>query len=276
MNLHRWTQAKKNRKRWTMLTAYDAPTAELLASQGIDLLLVGDSVGMVLLGYDSTVPVTMDEMIHHSKAVRRGAPKAFVIGDMPWNAVRHGVSRALEAARRFIREGGCDAVKVEWGPHALELTRRLVKEGIPVMGHLGLTPQTAAKNGGFKVRARSAADAALLFGRAKEWESFGAFSVLLECVPVNVARAVTKDLKIPVIGIGAGPYCDGQVLVFQDVVGLFRKFKPKFVKNYAAGDALFQKAVSRYVSDVRKGVFPSQKHSFHMDPDQAKRFQEIL
>jgi 3-methyl-2-oxobutanoate hydroxymethyltransferase len=276
MNLRYWTQSKKNRKRWTMLTAYDAMTAELLASEGIDLLLVGDSVGMVLLGYESTVPVTMDEMIHHAKAVRRGAPKAFVIGDMPWKAVRHGVPEAYKAARRFIREGGCDAVKVEWGPKAFEITRRLVKAKIPVMGHLGLTPQTASRSGGFKVQARSASDAARLYRRAKEWESLGVFSILLECVPVNVAKAVTSHLRIPVMGIGAGPDCDGQVLVFQDVVGLFRKFKPKFVKNYADAHALFRTAVSRYAEDVRKGAFPSQKHSFHMDRGEIMRFERLI
>ena len=276
MNPQSWIKAKKKHKRWTMLTAYDAPTAELLASTGIDLILVGDSVGMVLLGYKSTVPVTMDEMLHHAKAVRRGAPDAFVIGDMPWNSVRHGAREALRAARRFVEEGGCDAVKVEWGPHAFEITRRLVGAGVPVMGHLGLTPQTASKSGGFKVRARSANDAARLLSRARAWESLGAFSMVLECVPTNVAQAVTKHLKIPVIGIGAGPYCDGQVLVFQDVVGLFRKFKPKFVKRYAEADRIFRSAVSRYAADVRKGVFPSQAHSFHMAKDERTRFAEAL
>ena len=258
-----------------MLTAYDARTAEILESQGIDLILVGDSVGMVLLGYDSTLPVTMDQMIHHAQAVRRGAPKSFVIGDMPWEAVRHGVPKAVRSARRFIREGLCDAVKAEWRKDSLELTRRLVKAGIPVMGHLGLTPQSATQAGGFKVRARKAEDAALLLQRAKAWESLGAFAIVLECVPANVARAVTKNLKIPVIGIGAGPYCDGQVLVFQDVVGLFNKFKPRFVKNYVQADALFRKAVSRYAADVRRGSFPTGAHSFRMDEGEARRFKEV-
>jgi 3-methyl-2-oxobutanoate hydroxymethyltransferase len=276
MNLRYWIQAKKRGKRWTMLTAYDAPTAEILVSQGIDLILVGDSVGMVLLGYDSTRPVTLEEMIHHAKAVRRGAPKAFVIGDMPWKAVRYGASKAFRAARRFIREGLCDAVKVEWGPCALELTRRLVKANIPVMGHLGLTPQRAQKDGPFKVQARSAQDAVLLYRRAKLWESLGAFSILLECVPTNVAQAVTKNLKIPVIGIGAGPHCDGQVLVFHDVVGLFTKYKPKFVKNYAQADVLFRRAVSRYASDVLARTFPARAHSFHMDKDELARFKEAV
>mgnify|MGYP001571762809 CR=1 FL=1 len=262
MNPQSWIKAKKKHKRWTMLTAYDAPTAELLASTGIDLILVGDSVGMVLLGYKSTVPVTMDEMLHHAKAVRRGAPDAFVIGDMPWNSVRHGAREALRAARRFVEEGGCDAVKVEWGPHAFEITRRLVGAGVPVMGHLGLTPQTASKSGGFKVRARSANDAARLLNRAKAWESLGAFSMVLECVPTNVAQAVTKHLKIPVIGIGAGPYCDGQVLVFQDVVGLFRKFKPKFVKQYLNLRPLVIEALKKFSKEVKEENFPANENTY--------------
>ncbi len=269
-------KAKKKGRLLTMLTAYDAPTAEILASAGIDMILVGDSVGMVLLGYPSTTQVTMDEMIHHAKAVHRGAPEAFIIGDMPYEAVNQGVSKALKSAQRFISEAGCAAVKIEWSDSCLEITRALLKNKIPVMGHLGLTPQTAQKNGGFRVQAKSAEDAFTLLKRAQEWESLGIFSLLLECVPVNVASKVTKKLKIPVMGIGAGADCDGQVLVFHDIVGLFNKFQPKFVKRYANASVLLRKAVDRYASEVRRGAFPSNAQSFHMDKEEARAFNRRL
>ena len=259
-----------------MLTAYDAPTAELVASCGVDILLVGDSVSMVLLGYDSTLPVTMDEMIHHAKAVRRGAPKAFVLGDMPYEAVRYGAQAALRAARRFMNEAGCDAVKVEWRKDAPEIIRRIVRDNIPVMGHLGLTPQLAEGRGGFKVHAKVAKEAAALLDQAKLLEKLGAFGVLLECVPLNVAQAVTETLKIPTIGIGAGPHCDGQVLVYYDLIGAFRKFRPKFVKPYVDTYGLMTKAVTSYVRDVKAGRFPTDKHSYHMDKDEEARFKELI
>ena len=260
-----------------MLTAYDAPTAELVHSCGVDMLLVGDSVGMVLLGYDSTLPVTMDEMLHHAKAVRRGAPKAFVIGDMPYESVGHGAAKALSAARRFVKEAGCDAVKVEWRKDAPQIVRLIARAGIPVMGHLGLTPQNAAKKGGpFKVHARLAEDAAALVSHAKLLEKLGAFGVLLECVPRNVAGTVTGLLNIPTIGIGAGPDCDGQVLVYYDLIGAFRKFRPKFVKPYVDTHSLMARAVTRYVSDVKAGRFPADSHSFHMKPEEEKRFKDLV
>jgi 3-methyl-2-oxobutanoate hydroxymethyltransferase len=276
MKLQNWVRSKKKRKRWTMLTAYDAPTAQILVETGVDILLVGDSVGMVLLGYDSTLPVTMGEMLHHAKAVRRGAPKAFVIGDMPYDAVRRGPQKALEAARRFMKEGRCDAVKVEWRRDAVEIVTKLVKAGIPVMGHLGLVPQEAAKKGGFKVQATRAEDAAAVCRQAALLEKLGAFGVLLECVPENVSREITKRLRIPTFGIGAGRHCDGQVLVFQDVVGAFRKFRPKFVKTFADTDAAMRKASASFVSEVKSGRFPREKHSFHMQPAEKERFKDLL
>ena len=276
MNIRRWIQAKKKHKRWAMLTAYDAPTAEILDSCGIDLLLVGDSVGMVLLGYPSTLPVTMDEMIHHAKAVRRGAPKAFVIGDMPYEAVGSGPGKALAAARRFVQEARCDAVKVEWRKDAPRIISKILSAGIPVMAHLGLTPQDAGKKGGFKVRAREAREAAEVLRQARLVEKLGVFSVLLECVPKNVARTVTKTLRVPTFGIGAGASCDGQVLVFHDLIGAFSKFRPKFVKAYANIHLVVRAAVRRYVRDVKSGRFPSDRHSFHMDAVEKARFEEAL
>lgn len=256
-----------------MLTAYDAPTAQLLAEAGVDYLLVGDSVGMVLLGYSSTKPVTMEEMLHHAKAVRRGAPKAFVIGDMPYEGVRYGVKKAVLNARRFLREAGCDAVKLEWRKDAPEIVKALVRAKIPAMGHLGLLPQSAST---FKVQAKLAKEAVVLYRHAKLLEKLGAFGVLLECVPENVSKAVTKALKIPTFGIGAGPHCDGQVLVIADVVGAFRKFRPKFVKRYGNADALTRGAVKRYVADVRSRRFPADRHSFHMDAAEQKRFEALI
>jgi 3-methyl-2-oxobutanoate hydroxymethyltransferase len=276
MNVRRILQAKKNRRRLAMLTAYDAPTAGILHACGVDITLVGDSVGMVLLGYASTRPVTMDEMIHHAKAVRRGAPKAFVIGDMPYEAVRRGPGRALQAAKRFRREARCDAVKVEWRADALEIIERILRARIPVMAHLGLTPQDASKTGGFKVRATAAEEAAKVLRQAKLVERAGVFGVLLECVPKNVAEAVTRALKVPTFGIGAGPSCDGQVLVFQDLVGAFSKFRPKFVKAYGNADAMMRAAVTRYVRDVRSGRFPAERHSFHMTPRERARFRGLI
>ena len=255
-----------------MITAYDAPTAALLEAEGVDVILVGDSVGMVLLGYDSTVPVTMDEMIHHAKAARRGAKKAFLMGDLPLKGVQKGPRQTLESARRFVRDAGCQAVKLEWNARCLESTRLLVKNRIPIMGHVGLTPQSASRDGGFKVRAQEAEQAKELLQKALAFEKAGAFAVLLECVPTPVAQAVTKRLKVPTFGIGAGPHCNGQVLVFQDVVGSFKKFRPRFVKAYADADSVMRKAVSRFVRDVRTGRFPQKKHSFGMKKEERAAF----
>ena len=274
MNAYDFVLAKKKHRKLVMLTAYDAPTAELLEAQGVDIILVGDSVGMVLLGYDSTVPVTMDEMIHHAKAVRRGAGKSFVVGDLPLKGVEKGPEHALRSARRFVQEGGCQAVKLEWNQRCLKTTRLLLRNEIPVMGHIGLTPQTAAKEGGFRVRGREAEKAVMLLKNATALEEAGAFALLLECVPSPVAKAITERVKIPVFGIGAGPHCDGQVLVFHDVVGVFKKFKPRFVRSYADVHAVMQKAVTRFIKDVRAGRFPQKKHSFGMNAAEETKFRE--
>lgn len=267
---------KRPHKKWAMLTAYDAPTAELLEKAGIDLILVGDSVGMVLLGYASTVEVTMDQMIHHAKAVRRGAGNTFIIGDMPLKGVEKGPRQALESAKRFVGEARLDAVKLEWRKDCLRTTDLLVRHRIPVMGHIGLTPQSAGRTGGFKVRGQSAAEAFKLVKMAGQFQDHGVFSLLLECVPHPVAGRITEESRVPTIGIGAGPHCDGQVLVFQDLVGLFEKFTPRFVKRYVQSGLLMKKAVARYIGEVRRGRFPSRRHSFGMKTDELARFRRLF
>ncbi len=262
----------KNRRKTVMVTAYDAVTSGLLERAGVDMILVGDSLGMVVLGYDSTLPVTIDEMVHHAKAVRRGAPRSFIIGDLPYQSVQKGASHALKAAKRFCVEGKVDAVKVEWRRDAIEITRKLVKAGIPVMGHVGLTPQSAHREGGYGVRGKAASAALAIYAQAKAFEKAGAFAVLFECIPDKIAAYITKNLKVPTIGIGAGVSCDGQVLVFHDLVGLFDRFRPKFVRAYVETSRVMEKAVKSFSSDVRRRRFPTNTHSFKMAPAEWQLF----
>ena len=250
-------------KRIAMLTAYDASMARLLASSGgIDILLVGDSLGMVMLGYDSTVPVTMEEMVHHAKAVRRGAPEAFVVGDMPFGSYQGGEVEALHNALRLMKEAGCDAVKLEGGLGVCPVVRFLVEAGVPVMAHIGLTPQTAGQLGGYKLQGKGLEDARRLLAEAKGLEEAGAFAVVLECIPSGLAEVITEKLTMSTIGIGAGPHCDGQVLVINDLLGMFEKFLPKFVKKYCDLAPLIKEGVVGYASEVRSGAFPAQEQSF--------------
>lgn len=265
------TRAKKAGKKLVMLTAYDAPTAELVEEAGVDFILVGDSLGMVVLGYESTAPVTMDEMIHHAKAVRRGAKKSVVIGDLPLKGVEKGPRQALESARRFMEEAGCNGVKLEWGPHAAKSIDLLREHGIPVMAHLGLTPQTATD---YKARGKTASDAFQLYQRALAVEKQGVFSILLECVPYRLAQELTKALKVPTIGIGAGPYCDGQVLVIQDMLGIYRRLAPRHIKRYAHLDVAIKKAVLHYASEVRTGKFPKISQGFEINETEWAEFQK--
>lgn len=274
MEINELIRAKKSGKKWALLTAYDAPTAETLEKNGIDWVLVGDSLGMVVLGYPTTTVVTMDEMLHHTRAVRRGAPNSFIIGDMPLLAVNHGTQGALKAAREFCK-AGANAVKVEWREDAPGIARALVRARIPVMGHVGLTPQTAGAKG-FKMRGADAREAVRILARALSFEKEGAFAVLLECVPAPVARAATRRLKVPTIGIGAGAGCDGQILVFHDLVGWFSRFRPRFVKRYVQAERVFGRAVQRYAADVRGGRFPGAKQSFKMENDELKEFSRWL
>ena len=245
----------------SMLTAYDYPSAKTVEAAGVDTILVGDSLGMVVLGYDSTVPVTMDEMLHHMKAVRRGAPQTFVIADMPFMSYA-SLELAMLNAGRLIKEGGADAVKLEGGIYAAPLVQGLTRAGIPVVGHIGLTPQTASQLGGFKVQGRDLDSAVQLVNDAKSLEQAGAFLLVLEAMPRQVAEKITISLKIPTIGIGAGLDCDGQVLVYHDILGLFERFKPKFVKQYAQlGQDIIQ-AIQSFHKDVKECCFPAEEHTF--------------
>ena len=255
----------------TMMTAYDYPTARLVDEAGIDTVLVGDSLGMVVLGYDSTVPVTMDEMIHHCKAVTRGTKGAFVIGDMPFMSYQVNVEKAIDNAGRFLKESGCDCVKLEGGSEMAEVVRCIVKAGIPVCAHIGLTPQTATMLSGFKVQGKDAEGARILMESAKELEEAGAIMIVMECIPDLLAAKITQELKMPTIGIGAGKECDGQVLVYHDLVGLFDRFTPKFVKRYIDLSSEIKDALVQFKTDVEKGTFPGPEHTFVMKEEEAEK-----
>lgn len=246
----------------SMLTAYDASMAQMIASCGTDILLVGDSVGNVMLGYGSTVPVTMDEMLHHCKAVRRGAPDAFVLGDMPYGSYQTGIRDAVMNGIRFLKEAGCDAVKLEGGLSVCPVVEALVNAGVPVMAHIGLTPQTASQIGGYKVQGKGLEEGRRLLEEARGHELAGAFGVLMECVPEGLAKVVTETLVVPTIGIGAGRYCDGQVLVSNDMLGMFEKFVPKFVKKYGELAPLIKEGVKKYNEEVKAGSYPTAEHTF--------------
>ncbi|MZP30168.1 3-methyl-2-oxobutanoate hydroxymethyltransferase [Heliobacterium undosum] len=260
-------EMKKQGKRLRMITAYDYPFARLVDESEIEIILVGDSLGMVVLGYDSTVPVTLDEMIHHSKPVVRGAPNTLIVADMPFGTYNVSKEDAIRNANRMLKESGIEAVKVEGGTRMAPTVRALVDAGIPVMGHIGLTPQTAAQLGGFKVQGKTEDAAQQLLEDALALEAAGAFSIVIECVPVGLARTITTSLSIPTIGIGAGPYCDGQVLVIQDLLGIYDRFVPKFVKQYAQTGPAIRAALGDYAREVADGVFPGPEHSFGMDDE---------
>src|ERR1700678_777467 len=253
----------ETRKKITCLTAYDYPTARLLDEAGVEVLLVGDSLGMVVLGYDSTLPVTLDEMLHHVRAVRRGTKRALLVADMPYGSFHVSIDESIRNAMRLVKEGGAEAVKIEGGERRIELIARLVEAEIPVMGHVGLTPQSLNALGGFHVQGKSADAARQLERDARAVESAGAFSVVLESVPRDLAARITEKLRIPTIGIGAGPECDGQVLVIHDLLGLTQGHKPKFARQYVDLSSEISRAVASYCHDVRSGDFPSDAESFH-------------
>jgi 3-methyl-2-oxobutanoate hydroxymethyltransferase len=258
-------EMKQKGKKIPMLTAYDYATAKLIDGIGIPLILVGDSLGMVVLGYESTIPVTMDEMLHHTKAVVRGTEQALIIGDMPFMTYHASVSEALHNAARFIQEGGAQAVKLEGGETMAETVRRIVECGIPVMGHIGLTPQSVHQLGGFKVQGKTQETAIRLVKDACALEEAGVFSIVLEAVPTPLAKMITKKVGVPTIGIGAGPFCDGQVQVVSDLLGLFTDFVPKHAKQYARLSDIIKQAVGDYISEVQAGTFPTDKQSYTMD-----------
>jgi len=264
--------AKKEKKeKIVALTAYDFPIAKILDQAGIDLILVGDSLGMVVLGYENTIPVTMEDMIHHTKPVARAAKTALVIADMPYFSFHLSIEESVRNASRFLKEGGAKGVKIEGASKKrLKLTRALVEAEIPVMGHVGLTPQSIHHLGQFKVRGGETEDAKKIMIDAQNLEKAGAFSVILECVPLELARVITEKLKIPTIGIGAGPYCDGQILVFHDLVGYSNEYLPKFVKRYASLHEVISQAVRKYIDEVRLGDFPDDSHSYHLKQENRK------
>jgi 3-methyl-2-oxobutanoate hydroxymethyltransferase len=253
---------KDEGRRFAMLTAYDFLSAQVLDDAGIPILLVGDSLGMVVLGYLTTLPVTLDEMIHHAKAVARGSRQALLVGDMPFMSYHASIEQAITSAGRFLQEAGMHAVKLEGGGRIVEIVQRLTSLGIPVMGHLGLTPQFVHQMGGFKVQGKTDAQAARILADAKELEQAGAFSIVLEGVPNSVADRVTRALHIPTIGIGAGPGTDGQVLVLHDMLGLTTGKAPKFVKRYAHLAEEIGKAAQQFATEVGAGSFPGPEHSY--------------
>jgi 3-methyl-2-oxobutanoate hydroxymethyltransferase len=258
-------EMKQKKEKIPMLTAYDYVTAKMVDEAGVPLILVGDSLGMVMLGYESTIPVTMQEMIHHTKAVVRGTRKALVVGDMPFMTYHINVSDALHNAARFIQEAGAQAVKLEGGEVVAETVRRIVGCGIPVMGHIGLTPQAIHQLGGFKVRGRGLEEARTLLNDARILEEAGAFAIVLECTPAPLSKLITQRLSIPTIGIGAGLDCDGQVQVISDLLGLYTEFVPKHAKQYARLAGEIKTAVSTYVSEVKSHDFPTAEQSYTMD-----------
>jgi 3-methyl-2-oxobutanoate hydroxymethyltransferase len=264
-------QMKKNGEKIVMLTAYDYPSGRLAEQAGIDVILVGDSLGMVVLGYDSTVPVTMADMIHHSRAARRGARDTFMLTDMPYLTYQISTAQAMENAARLVQEGGCEGVKIEGGEEVTPQVRALVSAGIPVCGHIGLTPQSATALSGYKVQGRTAEAAKKLLHDALALEEAGAFMIVLECIPAQVAEMISKRLSIPTIGIGGGAACDGQVLVFHDTLGLFERFVPKFVKQFETLGVKAKDALALYADEVRSGAFPGATHSFSMNEEQLQK-----
>jgi 3-methyl-2-oxobutanoate hydroxymethyltransferase len=252
-----------NKKKITCLTAYDYPTARLMDKAGVDVVLVGDSVAMVVLGYESTLPLTMEESLHHTKAVRRGVQRALVVADMPFGTYQGDVNEALKNAVRFVKEAGAEAVKVEGGERRLEVIARLTEAEIPVMGHVGLTPQSVNAMGGYRVQGKTAGGAEQLLRDARAVEAAGAFSIVLEGIPRELAAEITKSVRIPTIGIGAGPDCDGQILVLHDLLGLTFQEPPKFARRYANVGEVISQAVREYCADVQGGSFPSDAESYH-------------
>lgn len=254
--------AKQKNERLTMLTAYDYSTAKLIDASGIDSVLVGDSLGMVMLGYEDTLSVTMEDMIHHTKAVARGVKDALVVSDLPFMSYQTSVYDAVSNAGRLIKEGRAQAVKLEGGIEVCPQIKAIVEASIPVMAHLGLTPQSVNAFGGFKVQGKDEEAARSLIEQAKAVEAAGAFAVVLECIPAKLAELITNSISIPTIGIGAGNGCDGQVLVYQDMLGLYSDFTPKFVKRYAEIGPQMQTAIEDYITEVKSGAFPASEHTF--------------
>lgn len=260
--INSFAQSKIDNKKISMLTAYDFAMARLLDEAGVDCLLVGDSLGMVMLGYENTLKVTMDDMVHHCKAVARGAKHAMVVGDMPFLSYYTSIEEGVKNAGRLIQQGGVHAVKLEGGSHVIEMVKAITRAQIPVMGHLGLKPQSVNMYGGYTVQGRDKEKAEQIISDAILLEESGVFSIVLECVPAKLAKQITEKLSIPTIGIGAGKYCDGQVLVAQDMMGIYTEFNQKFVKRYAEIGSSIIDAVTAFKADIENGLFPLDEHSF--------------
>ncbi|MEM1658498.1 MAG: 3-methyl-2-oxobutanoate hydroxymethyltransferase [Candidatus Jordarchaeales archaeon] len=266
---------KEEGRKITMLTAYDYPTALILDEAGVDVILVGDSLGNVILGYPNTIPVTMDDMVRHCAAVSRGVKRALVVGDMPFMSYATP-ELAIKNAGRLMQEGGVEAVKLEGGREMASIVKLLVDNGIPVMGHIGLTPQSIHKFGGYKVQGRTAEAAKKLIEDAKILEKAGVFSIVLECIPWKVAKIITESVSVPTIGIGAGVHCDGQVLVTHDLLGFFEGFRPKFVKQYCNIKRFIMDAVEKYISEVRSGAYPTIEHSYELPKEEEEKLLREL
>ncbi|HCZ06428.1 MAG TPA: 3-methyl-2-oxobutanoate hydroxymethyltransferase [Thermotogae bacterium] len=263
MNIHRIMESKGKQK-LVMVTAYDYPSARIAQDAGVDMILVGDSLGNAVLGYENTIPVTMDEMIIHTRAVRKGADKTFIIGDMPFMSYQTSIEDAIRNAGRFMKEAGTNAVKLEGGEEVAEIVYKLVRFGVPVMGHIGFTPQSVHELGGYRVQGKDEASKRRLIEGAKALEEAGAFAIVLEMVVSEVAKEITESISIPTIGIGSGPHCDGQVLVWHDLLGMNPDFRPRFAKAYVNLYEISRKALEEYKDEVRRGIFPSAEHSFTM------------
>jgi len=276
VTVYRLWEMKRSGQKISMITAYDYPTGVWAERAAIDILLVGDSMAMTVLGYPNTLPATMEELVAHSQAVNRGNSTSFVLGDMPYMSYQPAVEMAVQNAGRFMSEGGCDGIKLEGGIAMADRVEAIVNAGIPVMGHLGLTPQSASMLGGFKAQGKDALIAKTIIDDARVLEEAGAFSILLEAVPSKVSKLVTERAGIPIIGIGAGPDCDGQILIFHDMFGLYPAFTPKFAKQYADVGKTIVEGLQRYADEVREGVFPEPKHSFTISDEQYEDLLAML
>ena len=274
--VHDFSQMKKEGKKITFLTSYDFPTARFAEAAGLDMLLVGDSLGMCVYGYEGTVPVVMDQMIYHAEAVRRGAPGTFVIGDMPFMSYQVSTEKAVENAGRFLKESGCDAIKLEGGRRVAHVIRAIVDAGIVVMGHIGLTPQSSGQLGGHKAQGRTAEQAMLVVQDALAVQEAGAHMILLEAIPPEVGEYIARTLAIPVLSIGAGPGCDGQLLIVSDLIGQFQAFTPKFVKRYCDVATMVTDAMKCYCDDVRGGAFPEEGHCYRMLEGEEEKFRALV
>jgi len=269
-------QMKERGEKITYLTSYDFCTARIAEQAGLEMLLVGDSLGNVMYGYEGTIPVTMNQMILHSQAVRKGAPNTFVIGDMPFLSYQKSVEDAIENAARFYKEAGVDAIKLEGGRRVVPQISGIVGSGMVVMGHIGMTPQSSGQMGGYKVQGNTAEAAMELLADAEALQEAGVFAVLLESIPPETGKLITEKLRVPVVGIGAGPYCDGQVLIVHDMLGIYEVFTPKFVKKYANLAEEMRRAFGEYISDIKNGKFPAAEHCYKMKPGEAEKLNELL